>query len=82
MVWNHRNLCLFDSISPNLVGVLLLAFEVIFFWSLAGAQGISFLPLSLWATCRCSSSLVEAVVLLYTKGANACLEIWMCGCVL
>jgi hypothetical protein len=47
MVWNHRNLCLFDSISPNLVGVLLLAFEVIFFWSLAGAQGISFLPLSL-----------------------------------
>jgi len=47
MIWNHRNLSMFDGISPNLVGVLLLASEVIFFWSLAGAQGISFSPLSL-----------------------------------
>jgi len=39
MIWNHRNQCEFDGISPNLVGVLLLAFEVIFFWSLAGASG-------------------------------------------
>jgi len=42
-IWNHRNRCVFDGITPNLNGVLLLIREEILLWSLAGAREISHL---------------------------------------
>jgi hypothetical protein len=42
-IWNHRNCCVFDGITPSLNGVLSLIGEEIFLWSLAGARGISHL---------------------------------------
>jgi len=42
-IWNHHNRCVFDGITPNLNGVLLLIREEILLCSLAGARGISHL---------------------------------------
>jgi hypothetical protein len=49
-IWNHLNRCVFDAITPNLNGVLLLIREEILLWSLAGARGISHLLAS--AKCK------------------------------
>jgi len=42
-IWNHRNRCVFDGISPNLNGVLSAVEEEMHLWSWAGARGVSHL---------------------------------------
>ena len=41
-LWKHRNRCMFDGASPNLMTTLINAKEAAL-WSLAGARGITFL---------------------------------------
>ncbi|RCV11247.1 hypothetical protein SETIT_2G170900v2, partial [Setaria italica] len=43
ILWNHRNRCVFDGVSPNLARALMLAGEELHVWGLAGARGISYL---------------------------------------
>ena len=45
-LWKHRNNRVFDGGNPSLERALVLAKEEAFFWSLAGAKGISFLAAS------------------------------------
>lgn len=42
-IWDHRNRCVFDGISPNLNGVLSAVDEEMHLWSWAGARGVSHL---------------------------------------
>ena len=42
-IWNHRNRCVFDGISPNLNVVLSAVEEEMHLWSWAGARGVSHL---------------------------------------
>jgi hypothetical protein len=42
-VWKHRNACVFQRVSPDVGVVLRAAKEEPFWWSLAGAKGITFL---------------------------------------
>ena len=46
-VWNHRNRCVFDGISPNLAAALRSAGEQRQFWEMAGARGKSSLTAQL-----------------------------------
>ncbi|GJM91702.1 hypothetical protein PR202_ga08105 [Eleusine coracana subsp. coracana] len=43
ILWNHRNRCVFDGISPSLAAALVQAGEERYLWELAGAKGLSFL---------------------------------------
>ncbi|TVU04223.1 hypothetical protein EJB05_50202, partial [Eragrostis curvula] len=43
VLWNHRNMCVFDGISPSLPAILVQAEEERYLWELAGAKGVSFL---------------------------------------
>ncbi|GJN13324.1 hypothetical protein PR202_gb00016 [Eleusine coracana subsp. coracana] len=43
VLWNHRNRCVFDRISPILPAILVQAEEERYLWELAGAKGVSFL---------------------------------------
>jgi hypothetical protein len=42
-VWNHRDRCIFDGISPSLNGVLSVVKEKMHLWCLARARGVSHL---------------------------------------
>jgi hypothetical protein len=42
-IWNHRNKCVFEGASPNMVESLILLGEERRFWMLAGARGLSHL---------------------------------------
>uniref|UniRef100_A0A0A9ALC0 Uncharacterized protein n=1 Tax=Arundo donax TaxID=35708 RepID=A0A0A9ALC0_ARUDO len=43
ILWNHRNRCVFDGVTPNLAGVLISADEEYRLWRMAGARGLSLL---------------------------------------
>jgi hypothetical protein len=42
-IWNHRNKCVFEGASPNMVESLILLGEERRLWMLAGARGLSHL---------------------------------------
>jgi len=42
-LWNHRNRCVFDGISPNSTNVIKVVKEELQIWATAGARGISHL---------------------------------------
>jgi hypothetical protein len=42
-LWVHRNKCVFDGASPRVACALMLAVEVLHFWNLARARGITHL---------------------------------------
>ena len=42
-IWNHHNGYVFDGAAPNLAGALIIAGDERRLWSMAGAQGLSFL---------------------------------------
>jgi hypothetical protein len=44
IVWNHRNRCAFDYVSPNLARALMLTGEELHVWGLARAKDISNIP--------------------------------------
>lgn len=46
-VWNHRNRCVFDGVSPSLSTVLVQAGEDRLRWELEGAKGTTFLTASI-----------------------------------
>ncbi|GJN36468.1 hypothetical protein PR202_gb25373 [Eleusine coracana subsp. coracana] len=39
ILWNHRNRCVFDGVSPSLAAALVQAGEERYLWELAGAKG-------------------------------------------
>ena len=49
IIWNHRNICVFDGAIPNIAETLRLAGDEHRRWTMAGAHGISHLtaPLKL-----------------------------------
>ena len=49
-LWNHRNRCVFDGITPNLGRALSLAGEERRLWSVAGAKGLSSLTAPLFGS--------------------------------
>jgi hypothetical protein len=42
-IWNHRNRCVFDGISPSVPKVLSALEDDLLQWSFAGARGVSYL---------------------------------------
>jgi hypothetical protein len=42
-LWNHRNRCVFDGVTPSVTKALVAAGEEHRLWCMAGAQGLSFL---------------------------------------
>jgi hypothetical protein len=42
-LWNQRNRCVFDGVSPDMAHTLTISCEEGKFWSMAGARGIFFL---------------------------------------
>jgi hypothetical protein len=58
-IWNHRNKCVFEGASPNMVESLILLGEERCLWMLAGARGLSHLTasslkakLGVWSICK------------------------------
>jgi hypothetical protein len=45
-IWNHRNICVFDGLSPCLISILALADEERSLWETAGAKGLCSLAAS------------------------------------
>jgi hypothetical protein len=45
-IWNHRNRCVFDGLSPCLTSILALADEERNCWEIAGAKGLCSLAAS------------------------------------
>ena len=45
-IWNHRNICVFDGLSPCLTSILALADEERSHWEAAGAKGLCSLAAS------------------------------------
>ena len=41
-IWNHRNRCVFDGISPNLASFAATIKEEMHQWYIAGARGVSY----------------------------------------
>lgn len=47
MIWNHRNRCVFDGVTPSLSLILKQADDERSLWELAGAKGLSYLVVPL-----------------------------------
>jgi hypothetical protein len=43
IIWNHRNRCVFDGDSPNLINALILPGEERRMWIMPGVRGLSYL---------------------------------------
>jgi hypothetical protein len=43
VLWNHRNICVFDGISPSIAAVITHVEEERRIWEFSGAKGLSFL---------------------------------------
>jgi hypothetical protein len=40
IIWNHRNICVFDGLSPSVPEALIQAREELRLWEMAGAKGL------------------------------------------
>jgi hypothetical protein len=47
VLWNHRNKCIFDGLSPNIANFLIQVGDERRLWEIAGAKGLSSLAISL-----------------------------------